>query len=387
MSQELNSKFNKKVRGVNLGGWLVLEKWMTPSLFDGLQATDETTWCVEMGKDADARLKKHWDTFITQDDFKWLSERGINTVRIPVGFWIFGAYYPYHPKYGENQHPFVKGGIKVLDKVFEWAENYGINVVLDLHCGPGCQNGFDNGGLLGIFEWHTKEEYINHALWVLEHLAERYHNSPALYAIETLNEPRWDIPTELLKEYHTNAYHLIRHYCKPEDVAIVYSDGFRPYSQYNGFLSEPEFENVVMDIHRYQCFSRRVQDLDIYGHVCESVIDWKTEADNTIKDGHRVYLGEWSLGLDLKVVSVWAAGPYNYATEHMDALQMDVAYRAYASTQLITFEKYDGWFFWSYKTETTPAWCFRECVERGWLPNQFDNSKIDTTHYRKPEEI
>ena len=32
-----------KLRGVNLGGWLVLEKWMTPSVFEGLQATDETT--------------------------------------------------------------------------------------------------------------------------------------------------------------------------------------------------------------------------------------------------------------------------------------------------------------------------------------------------------
>ena len=30
----------QKLRGVNLGGWLVLEKWMTPSLFEGLQATD-----------------------------------------------------------------------------------------------------------------------------------------------------------------------------------------------------------------------------------------------------------------------------------------------------------------------------------------------------------
>lgn len=30
------------LQGVNLGGWLVLEKWMTPSLFDGTTAADET---------------------------------------------------------------------------------------------------------------------------------------------------------------------------------------------------------------------------------------------------------------------------------------------------------------------------------------------------------
>ena len=39
-----------RLRGVNLGGWLVLEKWMTPSLFEGLSATDETTWCAELGR-------------------------------------------------------------------------------------------------------------------------------------------------------------------------------------------------------------------------------------------------------------------------------------------------------------------------------------------------
>ena len=30
-----------KVKGVNLGNWLVLEKWMSPSLFDGTTAEDE----------------------------------------------------------------------------------------------------------------------------------------------------------------------------------------------------------------------------------------------------------------------------------------------------------------------------------------------------------
>ena len=39
-----------KLRGVNLGGWLVLEKWITPSLFEGLKATDETSYCVELGE-------------------------------------------------------------------------------------------------------------------------------------------------------------------------------------------------------------------------------------------------------------------------------------------------------------------------------------------------
>ncbi|MDY5113881.1 MAG: hypothetical protein SPE66_09255 [Bilifractor sp.] len=33
---------NKPFHGVNLGNWLVLEKWMSPEMFDGTDAEDET---------------------------------------------------------------------------------------------------------------------------------------------------------------------------------------------------------------------------------------------------------------------------------------------------------------------------------------------------------
>jgi glucan 1,3-beta-glucosidase len=373
MTQSLTNKKGKKLRGVNLGGWLVLEKWMTPSVFEGLNATDETTYCVELGGAAETRLKHHWQTFITRDDFAWLASIGINAVRIPIGHWIFGANYPYHRTYGEYQHPFVEGGIAILDQAFDWAEDLGLAIVLDLHAAPGCQNGFDNGGIKDVCEWHTDESYIDHSLWVLEQLAERYNGRPALHGIEVLNEPRWDVDTDLLKKYNIDGYHRIRKYCQPEEVAVVFHDGFRSYREYLGFMKAPEFDNVVFDIHRYQCFAREDIDADIYQHVTKTVVELKQEADEIIQDMNQwTYVGEWSLGLDLRVVSLWAEGPYNHALEHMDKFQMDVAYRAYASAQLATYEKYLGWFFWSYKTETTEAWCFRDCVRNGWLPDRFD---------------
>ena len=105
----------KKLRGVNLGGWLVLENWMTPSLFAGLNAEDETSYCVELGAKATPALHKHWHDFITRDDFAWLANIGINAVRIPIGHWLFGADYPYHPAYGSSLHPYVEGGLVILD--------------------------------------------------------------------------------------------------------------------------------------------------------------------------------------------------------------------------------------------------------------------------------
>ena len=163
-----------RLRGVNLGGWLVLEKWMTPSLFAAAPPPTRRPGAPNSGRRAPARLRAHWKTFITRDDFAWLAGVGINAVRIPVGHWIFGPPYPYHPKYGAVRQPFVEGGIDVLDRAFDWADEFGLRVVLDLHAAPGCQNGFDNGGIENVCEWHTRDEYIDHSVDVLGRLAARY---------------------------------------------------------------------------------------------------------------------------------------------------------------------------------------------------------------------
>jgi len=360
------------LRGVNLGGWLLLEKWMKPSLFDGLAASDETTWCAELGKEAPARLRTHWKQFITQEDFAWLADVGINTVRIPIGHWIFGPPYPYHNSYGNEPHPFVEGGIDVLDRTFDWAADLGLRIIIDLHAAAGCQNGFDNGGIKDICEWHTKEEYIGHSVEVLGRLAKRYCSASALYGIELLNEPRWDVPTEILKAYYLRAYDAIRRHCPPERVAVVFHDGFRSHHEYLGFMQPPQYRNVIFDIHRYQCFSREDLEMDIHGHLHKAENLWRQEADEIQRELKLpAIVGEWSLGLNLEVVSLWADGPFGHALRHMGRFQQDVAYRAYGAAQLLSFEHCRGWFFWSYRTETTPEWCFRECVERGWLPPRF----------------
>jgi glucan 1,3-beta-glucosidase len=244
--------------------------------------------------------------------------------------------------------------------------------VLDLHAAPGCQNGFDNGGIKDVCEWHTREEYLAHSVDVLGRLAERYRSATSLHGIEVLNEPRWDVPTELLEAYYRRAYDAIRAHCPPETIAVVLHDGFRTHREFQRLLGTAGFENVLFDVHRYQCFERADLDMDIHGHLHKAGVLWREEADAIQRElATPAIAGEWSLGLDLKVVSLWAAGPYKHALEPLDGFQEDVALRAYAAAQLLAFEHYRGWFFWSYRTETTPAWCFRECVERGWLPRRY----------------
>jgi glucan 1,3-beta-glucosidase len=359
------------LRGVNLGGWLLLEKWMTPSLFEGLSAADETTWCVELGSDAAGVLRGHWERFITRPDFEWLAGVGINAVRIPLGHWIFGPPYPYHSKYGDNLHPFVEGGIDVLDRALDWAAAFDLKVILDLHAAPGCQNGLDNGGIRDVCEWHTREEYIAYSLAVLERLARRYRSASALYGIQVLNEPHKDLPTDLLKTYYMGAYDAIRTHCPPQQVAVVFHDGFRSHREYLGFMQPPQHENVVFDVHRYQCFDPADIEMDIHGHLQMTGDRWRKEPEAIQGElGLPAIVGEWSLGFDPEHVALWP-GPFNHALRHLDTVRRDIAYRAFAAAQLLAFERYRGWFFWSYRTETTPEWSLRQCVERGWLPRRF----------------
>lgn len=119
----------EKLRGVNLGGWFVLEPWITPSLFDevGGGAVDEWTFCETLGPDAArSRLEQHWSSFISEGDFQQIAKSGMNHVRIPIGYWAV------IPLEGE---PYVDGQLPHLDRAVSWAKAAGLKVIVDLHGG------------------------------------------------------------------------------------------------------------------------------------------------------------------------------------------------------------------------------------------------------------
>lgn len=119
------------MRGVNLGGWFVLEPFITPSLFqqwaNGGGVVDEYTYTASLGKqEAFNRLNHHWSTWITQADFNEIASMGLNHVRIPVGYWAV------NPVPGD---PYVQGQLVYLDQAIGWARSAGLKVLIDLHTG------------------------------------------------------------------------------------------------------------------------------------------------------------------------------------------------------------------------------------------------------------
>ena len=54
------------IKGVNLGNWLVLEKWMSPALFEGTEAEDEYYLPRQLSREVyEARIRIHRSEYIT----------------------------------------------------------------------------------------------------------------------------------------------------------------------------------------------------------------------------------------------------------------------------------------------------------------------------------
>jgi len=93
--------FNNQIRGVNLGGFMVLEPWITPSMFyqflggdQNNSAFDMYTFCQTLGpQEANQQLRRHWETWVTEEIIQELADTGaVNSFRLPIGDFQFVPY-------------------------------------------------------------------------------------------------------------------------------------------------------------------------------------------------------------------------------------------------------------------------------------------------------
>lgn len=331
------------IRGVNLGGWLVLEKWMAPSVFEGVQGPDEYSLCTELGDEAADRLEEHRETFIQESDIAWLAQHGINAVRLPVPHWAFDGFEPFTP---------CK---KYIDRVFKWTQAHKLGVVLDLHTAPGSQNGEHHSGKSGDIRWGRDPGTIDQTLDVIERFASHYGQEPNLIGIELINEPgrpKRSVPVTTL-EFYQEGYKRVRRHARA-DVAVIISDSYRPFDWRAKFPNELQ-KDMILDTHLYQVFGLMDKALTTQGHI-EKAHRRKQELEVISSQLGGVMIGEWSLALADR-----ARHSLNSSTE-------DEFMKAFAEAQIESYDTANmGWFFWTYKMQYGGGWNFRDCVERGWL--------------------
>lgn len=246
------AKQNGPIRGVNLGGWLVLEKWIRPSVFKDLpqEINDEYKLCQQLNKtEAGRRLRSNWDTWATEQDIVSLKNAGINHVRIPLGYWALDI---------QSGEPWIAGSWDYAKIAVGWCKKHGIRVMLTLHGAPGSQNGEDHSGQKGEVKFFYDQRNIDRAVKVLREMA-KWANSAkwrdTVTIIQLLNEPKlwgkdYNMRLNKLKEFYRTAYDEIRK-VNP-NIWIAVHDAFIGSENWKYLGEDQYYRRMILDQHLYQ---------------------------------------------------------------------------------------------------------------------------------------
>ncbi|XP_010272968.1 PREDICTED: probable glucan 1,3-beta-glucosidase A [Nelumbo nucifera] len=286
-------------------------------------------------------LMRHRNSFVTPADFSFLSRHGINTVRIPVGWWI--ALDPNPPA------PFVGGTLEALDNAFSWAQAYNIRCIIDLHAAPGSQNGMEHSASRdGSTNWPTSPEYISQSLDVIDFLASRYAKHPAFLGIELLNEPSAStVPLDVLVSYYSKGYQIVRNYSSTAYVIICQRIGNAdPFELYQANIGS---SNIVVDLHYYNLFDTFFSNMSAMDNIQFIYKSRKTQLQELDSaNGLLVFVGEW--------VNEWNV-----------ASGSQLAYQEFGRAQLEVYNAASfGWAYWTLKNDRK-HWDFEWNIRNKYL--------------------
>ena len=319
---------------VNLGGWFIPEKWMSPSLFAGTNANDlASLLSTPSGK---KRYKAHLKSWITNADFAWLAAHGITLVRLPIGYWALEV---------DGIFPATK---RELNEVFRMAEHHGIKIQLDLHALKGSQNGHDHSGKKGSVEW---EEYETESLALLEALALRYRDSPSLWGIEIINEPTVFGHYWALRRYYNRAYRTLSRTLRPGQYT-VFQDGFMPLL-FMGTLRGNSTHPIAMDTHLYAIMLPHIVLPErVYAWLQHALFGSALRITQLFQP---VIVGEWSGVLPQAMFDRLPK------KDHAELMQRNIA------RQQVIYRHAHTNMYWNYKTEAAGMWNFRSLVDDGTI--------------------
>jgi len=340
-------------RGVNLGGWLLLEPGPSASFF-AEHGPAECEWSLasrmreRLGAEgASAAFRAHRESFITEIDMRRIREMGLNAVRIPFGYWAVTG-----TTVGEA---FVGPCLEYLDKAVAWCNANDIQAVLDLHGAPGGESGERPCGRQKA-GWRWQDWRFEDSIAVLRAIATRYRGNPAVAGIQVCNEPSEQVPAEVLCRFYDRAVQTIRGSGMPPDEVAILLPVYRVERldeiwrcwcrQFDGFARH---SNVVFDLHLYHCFGKwwQSQGLGQQLHM--------TRRHRELLRRVPAVVGEWSLAL-----SSFARG---------EGSSGDRALTAFAAAQLESYRQAShGWFFWNWRDSPEHSvWDLRRCIERRWF--------------------
>ncbi len=305
------------------------------------------------------RMRRHYETFVSEGDFRRMAQIGLNAVRLPVPWYAFGS---------QGSDASYISVVDYIDRAIEWAAKYDIRVLLDLATVPvaraiptirpprrGCRR---------VAFVHQRPSCRTRRARALGH---RYGEAESLLGIELLDTPQMSvrkslftmtdgIPAHYLRNFYRDAYELVRSYM-PEDKIVVFSSSGHP-SEWKHFMRGAKYKNVYMDLHLYHYRDEYALDITSPRGLTTAISRNKRELKEAISTGFPVLVGEWSGAAIFANSSVTPEGRNAYE-------------RVFIANQLASFAPAAGWFFQTWKTEKRiAAWDARAALgtlERGMI--------------------
>ena len=306
------------IRGVNLGGWLVLERFITPYLFalttchlagnpchypgqiGAPSFVQSAQFCHEMKECKPVLLKSpisgnedypvdeytlmqqfqddplagkqylehHYEHFMTRQDIVDLARAGVTHVRVPLPHWILSPPTEKEPYIPDNAWLYFL-------RLVGWCRDFDIQVWPDLHTAPGSQNGYDNSGHYlesgpTCHNWDESPNNMNRTLQALQSIARAIHNDgikDVVTGIGILNEPYMDCDMQVVRDFNRKALRLLRD-TLGNTTAIVIGDLFNATRWNDGFWEDTP--NTYLDSHYYHGTSTHETELYIYIYGLDS---------------------------------------------------------------------------------------------------------------------
>ncbi|KZO96716.1 glycoside hydrolase family 5 protein [Calocera viscosa TUFC12733] len=269
---------SQKMIGISLGNYLVLERWMTEDWFVGAagpDAYDEWTFTNFTGGAAPGLLQAHWDSWVSEDDIERVYQAGVNTIRVPTGYW---AWIP-----TIEGEPYVQAGqLDRLELVMSWAYKRGMYVLVDLHGLPGSQNGEQQSGHNTSDVRFYQPAYQTRSDATLAAALSWISSSPyrsVVSGIEVCNEPRpnSDDNFSVLAAYYERSYTACTNRSDP--VPMIFHHGFPNTDHLAYWLDfvtgkDPNF--LILEDHPYPGnFPLQTDEANILYQVCQDAASYE----------------------------------------------------------------------------------------------------------------
>ncbi|CZT16552.1 related to glucan 1,3-beta-glucosidase [Ramularia collo-cygni] len=396
------------IRGVNVGGWLSLEPFITPSFFSRFTTSDgvidEWTLTERLGGQAKSTIETHYSSWVQESTFADIQAAGFDHVRIPFSYWAVTTY---------DGDPYVaQVSWRYMLRGIEWARKYGLRINLDLHGAPGSQNGWNHSGRQGIIRWlNGTDGTLNGDRTIDIHkqlsaffTQPRYKNIVTMYGL--VNEPRMvKLEESTVIAWTKAAAEAVRG--NNFTGIIVFGDGFMGLDNWQGELQG--IDDLLLDVHQYVIFNVDQIVLNHQDKINFACGGWTAQAlrsQNTATGFGPTLCGEWSQadtdcapnlnnvgvgsrwegtlnmvstpggGVDGSILNPTCptknsprcscdganASPSEWSDGYKQWLLM------FAEAQMHSFEQGWGWFYWTWQTESAPQWSYKTSLAAGTMP-------------------